>query len=543
MSEMEPGSPSIAANTEKTCFPLNSHGWLKSRYGNIDDDNPLVALDDKDYLQKILGQSLCHESSAFRNPPVASNHPQDNSDIDITQQWIFRLAYLGIHMHQNNPAQPEILQRQRVNKPCSGSDQATWGGRHDYECPDTKFLITDVPTYGVGADIRLGVVPSMIAGLALNRTVLIMSAVPKALLQNATNSSRILVPPWPLSGCPDRRDYQCFFLPLSPCVPSIQDLQNAVVLPDSQATREVQEKGDFANKTIHDARVVIMPSQARLPKKINFETLRRAGKRLQELIVQQLRRNNNMHVPEYIVQNLSNHSIFLYRPHGQLQGLFDDGSRSIVNAAALLYIFRLNSDFSRQVDTVAAKAIPNDFSSDYAFGMPVRASDKCGMESSCLSFENYMELVMQQRQRYFGASIYNRTTMDIILTSESANIMEARKRWENKPDFPFRFLVNSDDTMQGSGWPAQYKGQANAVMLSSFVALKLQLLSRHLVANCCSRFHEVLVDLFKFGCGASRDSPSIHCMQELEDERFRLCCHLSGIQATKCQSSDKHFEA
>jgi len=210
-----------------------------------------------------------------------------------------------------------------------------------------------------------------------------------------------------------------------------------------------------------------------------------------------------------------------------------DFSSSIMNAAALMYIFRLNSNFKDQVDSAVRRAVPSDFLTENSFGMPIRASDKCGVESVCLPFEKYMELVSQQRKKYFEPNENNRT-LNIVLTSESPNIMEARKAFENRTDFPYRFVVNKEDSLQGSGWPKQY-GEAKAkndIMVSTFVALKLQLLSKHFVANCCSRFHEVMMDLFKNGCGAA-PSPSIHCMQELEDEQFQLCCDHTGTP--KCR--------
>jgi hypothetical protein len=119
--------------------------------------------------------------------------------------------------------------------------------------------------------------------------------------------------------------------------------------------------------------------------------------------------------------------------------------------------------------------------------------------------------------------------------------MNAQKIWSQRnhttANFPFRFVVNEEDVQQGGGWPAKYGDKANSVMVSTFVALKMQLLSKHFVANCCSRFHEVMMDLIRNGCGAS-SSPTIHCMQELDDEQFQLCCFNTFTKKCRKQIHD-----
>jgi hypothetical protein len=141
----------------------------------------------------------------------------------------------------------------------------------------------------------------------------------------------------------------------------------------------------------------------------------------------------------------------------------------------------------------------------------------------CLLFEEYMELVAQQRNKYHGTNS-SPTISDLVLSSESSSIMATRHRWvKNQSSFPFRFVVNADDIQQGSGAPRKYGNGAYDVMLSSIAVLKLQLLSKHLVGNCCSSFHQMLMDIVKTGCGVP-PSPTFHCMQELEDTKFHLCC-------------------
>ena len=74
-----------------------------------------------------------------------------------------------------------------------------------------------------------------------------------------------------------------------------------------------------------------------------------------------------------------------------------------------------------------------------------------------------------------------------------------------------------------------YHNQASEVMLSSMVALKLQLHSKIMVGNCCSNFHLVLFDLAKNGCGLSE---STQCLQETSNPNDHVCCQ--WIKTEEC---------
>jgi hypothetical protein len=81
---------------------------------------------------------------------------------------MFRLIYLGIHLHQHAPAFPEMQQEYASSSSLP---------KQDYECKDTKYLVSSLPQVGMGASIRMGVVPTLLAGLAMNRTVVFINGV------------------------------------------------------------------------------------------------------------------------------------------------------------------------------------------------------------------------------------------------------------------------------------------------------------------------------------------------------------------------------
>jgi hypothetical protein len=544
-------------STSTSTSTTNHSTWRTSkRHHNIDDGGSIVTKNagDSDYLTQVLTQALCHEDSAFGNPPPqrkqtnSSDQQQQYQQVELELEeehhWMYRLAYLGYHLHQHEPAFPEMEERRRNQerlRQCptdsftrdefhhrqSANNSSSENKRHEYEyeyeCPNTKYLVSNVHTVGMGAAFRMGAVSTFLAGIALNRTVVFINAGSK----NLTNA-KFLSTRWPTSGCRDRGDYQCYFLPLSPCVPSIQDLQQATVLSfDTKGkdhTQSVQINGAFRDKNLDRKKVVIMPGGTYLEKLTDDGQLQ-VGKRLQELIQQQID-NHKLKVPKWLLERLGNVAPLDFKPSGDQQGVKYNHGRSILRPAALLYLLRPNAKFKRNLDAVVKKASPPDFASEHSFGMPIRASDKCRAESTCLLFEEYMELVSQQHHKYHGSnndtSSGSSIISDIVLSSESSNIMATRHQWQ-KNHSSFRFVVNDDDIQQGSGAPKSYGKGAYDVMLSSIAVLKLQLLSKHLVANCCSSFHQMLMDIVKTGCGVPK-SPTFHCMQELQDPKFQLCC-------------------
>jgi hypothetical protein len=179
----------------------------------------------------------------------------------------------------------------------------------------------------------------------------------------------------------------------------------------------------------------------------------------------------------------------------------------------------------------------------------VAATDKCGYESMCLRFDQYMQLADQQYQKYNHRNepfVPQRKIASIILSSESSTILSRRHNYTTSSKFPFRFVLNENDVGQGHGDPNRYEttsGHANItasqIMVSTMVALKMQLMAKYSVVNCCSGFHRMMLDLLRSGCGVVT-KPVFQCLQDMNDPQFHVCC---GWEHTKrCKTAREAFQ-
>lgn len=117
----------------------------------------------------------------------------------------------------------------------------------------------------------------------------------------------------------------------------------------------------------------------------------------------------------------------------------------------------------------------------------------------------------------------------IILTSESREIMDEGIKVDQAKQYPFRFVMNTGDVTQGSGFPGDFTKlsvSADEIMLSTMMALKMQLLGASTVGNCCSNFHKMMQMYNGRGCGSVRKN-SFKCLEEMENPDHRVCCQWS----------------
>lgn len=133
-----------------------------------------------------------------------------------------------------------------------------------------------------------------------------------------------------------------------------------------------------------------------------------------------------------------------------------------------------------------------------------------------------MELMLLKWQTYGSRGKVG----TILLTSEDPTILSLRLLYTQNSSFPLEFAVLPHDTQQGTGRPRYYRDKADAVMIASLTAIKLQLKANVLVGNCCSNFHTIIFDLVREGCGADPFSHHLCLNDELdmEDTTFRICC-------------------
>ena len=193
----------------------------------------------------------------------------------------------------------------------------------------------------------------------------------------------------------------------------------------------------------------------------------------------------------------------------------------------------------------------------------VKASDKCHGESECLSFAEHMMALTQTWKRHLNETggSHNPT---VVFTTEAKGVVEEQQAWvknnaQAQSPFDFDFVTNARDLLPDTGFMRHVgpyrtcnfwfnallcccclsswfplilftaaknlgmESDPDANMLSSVSSLKLQLLSRVSIGNCCSNFHAMLNDFLSEGCGAASENTFV-CLQEYDDPLLRVCC-------------------
>lgn len=520
----------------ETCFPHNSKEWLHGkRLGNFND--PLLneqgavemilntpKLLSGGTMHTLLKRTICHEKSRF------VNWTDDGSDAKSLHFWTLRLMYLAFHVHQHKPAMKEAEVRQKLNGKCAGLLKLHRIGDMDYECPEAKFLIVPMGELGLGAVMRLGAVNGLLAGMASNRTVLF--------LNNSPVGDKNVKKPWVHASCP-RRDIQCFYLPHSPCVLTHNEIKSAHVLERGEM-RKLFKTGELPAAHVNDRALVlnIVLRPQRVP-----DTLRPNLRSTALSIVEEIREADS-HDPRLEIMERAVDDILEQEPDDDRYYYFGAGSK--MHHAAVFYSMRPNLSNARRLDIHMSKVFPAEFDPEFSLGLPVRASDKCLMESECLSFPQYMKLMGQVWTNNQGPirETANRrslpeavTNAHIVLTTEAESIFRDKAKFESDPQqrksvpFDYQFVTNDEDVRQGTGLPANFGKHvknvtADDIMLSAVSSIQTQLMARFTVGNCCSNFHLLLFDFLRDGCGAARDNDA-QCLQENKDPEFRVCCQWS----------------
>jgi hypothetical protein len=212
--EVDVSSKVLSENLTELCFPNNSASWLNSgsrRLGNYNDslmndeyvtsiilNNMTPLLSDLAHSKVLLQQSLCHSNSIFLSVNDIGDDLINPSNQTI-HFWALRFIYFAVHIHQHQHAKLEAQARHRYRDKCQPEMILRQIGMYDYECPDAKFLVVSIGRLGLGAVMRLGVVNGLMAGIATNRTVLIMN--------NAPVGPKFLKQEWLLASCPRKVRY------------------------------------------------------------------------------------------------------------------------------------------------------------------------------------------------------------------------------------------------------------------------------------------------------------------------------------------------
>jgi hypothetical protein len=175
------------------------------------------------------------------------------------------------------------------------------------------------------------------------------------------------------------------------------------------------------------------------------------------------------------------------------------------------------------------------------------ASDKCISESECLTFDQHMDATIKAWDKYDKKMQVGKAPF-IIFTTESKQMVRHQRVFVNQTlpsqSFPkYRFVTNEYDVTPDSGHGVRrppINATADQVLLSAISSLKLQLMARVTIGNCCSHFHAIMHSYLSEGLGAANSS-SFECLQENENPEFRLCCHQNRICQKKRDAEIRRF--
>lgn len=477
---------------------------------------------------------MCSSQSRFLGRRKANTSgSEDISDL------AFRLLFLGIHHHQHQYAFNEMQERhthginEMISKATSrirrNSSNFKTPGIFDYECPNAKFLISAVPGgSGLGHAIRKVAVETINAAIATKRVALFVNA--------AHTGPRDLQDRWIMASC-SRGDFQCFFMPLSPCTITEKDLETASVLSmeESQSWGKSKEVSDKYNSS----RVVVMKAHSRQNPAWSWQA---RVKQIMDSItsfVDTVRadfRNKGTEALWYDNKTLELVKAYLERAEKKDPWIFDH--------AVTFYILRPNPTSKQKIQDEMRRIFPSNFDPISAIGMPIRSSDKCIRESECLSFDQYMQIArnFSLQNKTTSRQIAEEEIRNIILTSESKEMLQARHRYNTDENFLFTLVANDKDVAQGTGNPKEYDKMnarnitADDIMLSTMTSLNMQLMAAYTVGNCCSNFHKLMLEFLSRGCGAAPRN-KFECLQENKNPEFRLCCQWSSNQECKDKRS------
>ena len=559
---------------------INSRLWLEgTRFGNqnrndsriIDDDYVASSIlntaslfsDFEKNSQTLLKHTLCAKSSRFRNLKFSSvigngsnqSHHQIDKDFfetaDMTKNQTihylsFRLLYLSVHVHQHVHATEEAKHRLANPDQCNREMDLKTIGKFDFECPDAKFLVVPMQNQGLGSTMRLIVAPSLRVGIASDRVVIFVN--------NSPVGPKFIRNPFLFSSC-SRLDKQCFFLPDSPCVLTHDEVQNATVLSRPQK-RRLFKTGDMPKHLI-DERVVVldMISQpTRTPSNFKSKIVDIARKYL----IHPLERENPRDPILPLLSAAADHILEDDEDIGDSYYYFSRGDQA--HHAMIFFAMRPKLEFADRIDTIVGSTLGDNHRTNLALGLPIRASDKCVFESECPSFETYMSLMqdvwktnekqmddIRVNEISYPKNSDNSTHLtNIILTSESPDVFEAQRLFQERSNanrtnisFPFKFVTNAFDVHQNTGQPSRMESSSEItkedILVSSLSSFKMQFYAKYNVGNCCSNFHILLFDFLSGGCGASGSGHVANCMQDHEDERYRICCPWSKLDECKAK--------
>jgi len=527
---------STSTSVRNSCFDSNSDDWIN---GNIESNNDdgftshlvEILLEGPNHFQKLpslFNETICHEDSPIRSfPQMKEQRRQEQQekknqhargivneegiDVALIEDWYQRFLYLALHSKFHRPA----LQEYRARKTCAEKDSKDGTnylqsfmkdhqiGRMDYECKDAKFVVVPIASVGFGAYLNTMASVSILLALRTNRIPIFTV---RSLFPWQKNKGER--DPWLLAptNC-SRKDMQCYFLPLSPCTVTKEDILKAPIYGVNRKEQHFLKVHVTVPSEIENERIIVLNSGLNA-KTIDTPDMRNIAFDIVSELLKEWKKNyeEGPHNESYLWSEEDRKAVTLAHqwiaekaeidPYGLLRQVY-------------IYMLRPNPYYKAILRKQMSFILPSSISPSETIGIAIRGSDKCLSESMCLPFDRYMELLTEVVYPTLSLldSSSNPTLQrpKLIMTTEDPSIFNASLAYQHNKSFPYQFLVNNNDNMQGSGYPKTFSsGEEEKTIVSSLTALQFHFNAGRVYLNCCSNFHLVLLYLLQAQCGARR---------------------------------------
>jgi hypothetical protein len=551
---------------QEECFPFNSNRWIQGRKDSNNDQSLTpelieTLLEAPRHFQKLSAlfrQTICHDHSPLKNLQQQQQQQQQASSYTTSlymqqgaEEWYQRFFYLAMHWKFHQPALSEYQRRKdcwnnaTLYSPTKQQQQqllldfqANHGiGNFDFECPESKFIVSPVGHIGFGAFINTQVCMTILIAIRTGR-------IPIFTIQSLYPWQKGDTDPWLLAPthCA-RKDLQCYYMSMTPCALLIEDIRNATRYGLTRSEqRWLRKNQDIPEKLKHD-RVVAINSGLQSKGKEMIEIRTIAANIVQELFEEWIKQQTESNQQwwskeEWEAMNLAKQWMVEKTeddPTGLLRQMY-------------VYFLRLNPHYQSVLTDRMSALLPTDLNPFNTVGVAIRGSDKCKKESTCLTFPRYMDLVTDVVYPSFNQT-FDKEKPKLIMTTEDPTIFNESLPYQQNASFQYQFLVNDQDNMQGSGFPKDFRDQGENTIVSTMTALLLHLSPGRVYLNCCSNFHTVIRNLITAQCGANRHGnwfpynqlllngtvsdkhlplvPTVaHCLSEegVVPRKFRICC-------------------
>jgi hypothetical protein len=151
-----------------------------------------------------------------------------------------------------------------------------------------------------------------------------------------------------------------------------------------------------------------------------------------------------------------------------------------------------------------------------------------------MPFSHHIEAAKETWIAYMNAS-FGSDVVSVVVTTESKSVLREQAAFASNPIlgnglFDFQFILNHRDVAQDTGYleifdqfTNESEAKSDSIMVSAMASLRLQLMTRVTLGNCCSNFHLLLKDLLFEGCGSCKQN-TFQCLQDHGNAKFRVCC-------------------